>query len=567
MSDSDTGRMPGDIHMKVSRRLPAASSGRYRMKYTHNKLKHILTALFSTLCLAFICILLMGGTGAHAAASGGAISWNNAVTGINNIQVEYVTEDVVVESASRIYYAVMKKNTATGVKPAELIPATNGGSGNSYLIDISTISASKEAYVGVTTATAAGSDGLVPVTTITLAPTVRKINFNLNWGVEGAAAHDYGIFQNVDVTGADAVQVSYVSTVSQSGQRPITDLDIQWRKGSNAPWRNITELTTMQWESMKNAGSVIYLRTGATNGAVVAAGTNDGYETGHRYSKEIKVKMNVTKATKVKLDVSKLTLSIKNGIQFRPTVSGAAVSVSGGAISGDYWFTVLPYNASSTKNDSALRSMSNTTLFNPFTENTQVKLTYMSIDDIRQLSGLPDSQSIVLEVRLAATTKKAASRVSIVDIPVQGGAPTATVAATDKGWTVSSITAATDITAPANFEFTLVKKEDVSPVNKLDPAQMKWSSIKSGTVLKNTLKGTYTNAEKARRTVLITDADSVLLIRRKGVAPSSKAAAVLASRFIAIEIPHPAVTPTPTPTPTATPAPTSTPSPVPTTAP
>ena len=248
-----------------------------------------------------------------------------------------------------------------------------------------------------------------------------------------------------------------------------------------------------------------------------------------------------------------MTLSLKNGMQFR--VSGAKD-----------WITVLPYNASSTKTDSAVRSTSDKTTFDPYKENTQVKISYMAIDDVKAILGSTApaaDQPIVLETRIAATVKKAPSRTAVVTIPVQGEAPKADITYDGKQWTISGITAA-DTSAPQSFEYTIVKQGDVTD-NKLDISTLKWGSVRNGTGIKNTAKSTYSAVDKSRRTVNVTDADAVVLIRRKGVAPSSKAQAVLASKYLVLTMPKTAASGTPAPTGSTTSTPSVTEAPGPST--
>ena len=472
-----------------------------------------------------------------ATTSGPKIVWNSAVEGITSVQVKYKTEEIEVRATKKLYYGIIKKATDTGIKEAELVPASNGGSGDTYIIDISTISASKESYIGITTLTAPGTDGLVPVTSITLVPTERKIVFNPNWSIEGDEAKGNKVLTNVVITNADSTVYTYVhGTPTGSNEKRITELDIQWRKGTNGEWSEMSALTSSKWDSMKMSGAVVYFRVGAKDSSVVTPSTTTtGLETGHRFSKENKIKLNITKASSIKLDVSKLTLAIKNGVQFR--VEGKPD-----------WVTILPYSGQSKITDTAIRPITNKTTFDPYTENTQVKVTYMDIADIRAALGTTapaETEPLVLEVRIAATIKKPASRISTVTIPPQGEAPKASISYDGKSWTVTELTAA-DTTAPAVFEYTIVKKSDVTE-KKLDMSSLKWSSIKAGTSIKDTTKSTYSTIDKSRKTIVITDPDIQMLIRRKGVTASSKTTAVLASKYLALDVPKVAST-TPTPT-------------------
>ncbi|MCR5323436.1 MAG: hypothetical protein K6E85_09225 [Lachnospiraceae bacterium] len=491
--------------------------------------------------------------------SGGlAVVWNSAADGIGTVQVKYTTEEVEVTSTKKLYYAILKKDSDVGAKPADLIAAANGGLGNTYLIDFSTISSSKACYIGLATTTIAGSDGLVPVTNVTIAPTQRKIVFNVDWSVEGSEAKNNRIFTSVEVTGNDSVTTKYIQgTATQTNEKSISELSIQWRKGMNTAWESTSNLTNVKWDSMKTGGAVVYFRLDAKDSGVANPNAaNVPVDAGYRYSKENKIKMSITRATAFKLDVSKLTLNFKNGTQFR--VSGAAD-----------WITVLPYLASSTKTDSAIRDTTNKTAFDPNKENTQVKVSYLSVAEVKKALGSTApaaDQPIILETRIAATPKKTASRIGTVTIPVQAEAPKAEIVHDGKQWTVNGISIA-DTSVAANFEYTLADADDVKN-EKINLTMVKWSSIKNGTSLKDTAKSTYTTLDKSRKTVNITDANAVLLIRRKGVTASSKTKAALASKYVSLKIPpkQAAASGTPTPTPTGTPSgtPTGTPTPTPT---
>ena len=472
-----------------------------------------------------------GTTAAQTSPTGPKIVWNSAVSGISTVTVRYSSEELEVVTTRKLYYAVLKKAADTGAKPAEVIPAAGGNSsasgGGTYIIDFSVLSSSKDCYIGLSTSAEAGSNGLVPMHSVTLAASERKIVFNPNWSIEGTAAGGTSVLSSVVVTNTDSTTVTYVNgTPSGESQKSISLLSIQWHKGVNGIWQPISTLSSARWESMKSSGATVYFRLDALNSATAAANTTGTGQTGHRYSKENKIKLNTSKASNIKLDVSKLTVGFKNGMQFR--VSGQT-----------NWVTILPYSGSSTITATAIRSNSGSATFDPYTENTQVKITYLSVADVLNALGTTApaaGQSVTLEVRTAATTKKPASRISTLTIPAQAAAPTATVTYGDKGWTVSNL-AAPDTSVAANFEFALVFNTDVTN-NKIDMSTLKWSAVKNGTVLKNTQKGTYTTIDKSRRTVTITDADAVLLIRRKGVTGSAKAAAALASRYVVIQIPR-----------------------------
>ena len=138
-----------------------------------------------------------------------------ASEGIAETYVEYADEQISVKvkaANTQVYYAILKNNTVTGVKLAELLPAAQNANGMFYYIDISTLSASKVNYVGITTVNTPGADGLVPVVPVTVSPNQKKIIFNVDWSYEGTPTQFSGlkILQDTDrfCFGMDAVVLS-----------------------------------------------------------------------------------------------------------------------------------------------------------------------------------------------------------------------------------------------------------------------------------------------------------------------------------------------------------------------
>lgn len=457
---------------------------------------------------------------------------NPLITGVNSYYVLYETEEIYVDSIKPIYYAVLKKNTDIAVKKAELVPAARGGidmqSDYLYVIDISTLSASKENYVGITTTLEAGADGMVPVINIPVHANQKKIVFNINWAIEGSEACGRKVLQNVIVSNNDSTVVTYQHTgYTGDNTGNIRDLDIQWRKGSNGEWKDIDDLSAVRWESMKISGAVVYFRLAAKN--------QTSEVEGNRFSKENKIKCSITKAAAVNLDVSKVTLSIKNGMQFR--LNGST----------EKWYTVLPYSSAST-NNTLIRNPGMSTQFDPFTEATTAKASGLLLSTIYETMGLNEpvsGEAITFDVRIAATAKKSASRISTITVPAQGSAPSATVTAEPGQYRITSLVATDKMVESPTFEYFIANKNDVS-MNYLDISTIKWASINNGTALKGTLKCTYTRTDGVRKTVNIVDPGAVLLIRRRSIAASAKAKAVIASKYTVITLPA-YIQPTPKP--------------------
>lgn len=466
-------------------------------------------------------------------------------TGISYVHILYESEEIMVSSNAQVYYAPLKKASDTTAKPADMIMAAKV-SDSMYLIDISNLSAAKTNYIGITNKLSADKDGLYPVMNYEIAANQKKITFNLNWGAEGDTAYGSNIIKNVVVNNNDSTTVTYEHTAVVSDTvRPISELKIQWRKGANCAWSDISTLSSARWESMKTSGAILYLRLAAVNGSDTVKGC--------RYSKENKIKIAITKATAVKLDVSKLNVTIKNGMQVRETGKTT-------------WSTILPFNNKSTT-ASAVRSATLAAVpFDPYKESTSEKVNYMMIEEVYKLiSYTPPATSgtsISIDTRIAATTKKPASRVSTLKIPYQYEAPVVKAAGTATEINIISVTNGPSDKVSGNYEFVVVDKTDLS-ANKVEFAEIKWSAIKTGTVLKKSaVKNIYKKTDGSRKTVTLSDANAVVLVRRKGIGASKKQpTAVLASKYAVIDPATLAAATTPTPS--ATPAPTTTVTPAP----
>ena len=441
--------------------------------------------------------------------------------------VLYESEQISVRvkgAESKVYYAVLKNDSTKGVKLAELLPAAENTNGMIYYIDISTLSASKVNYIGITTLSTPGSDGLVPVDTVKVLPNQKKIVFNVNWAYEGTPREftAINVLESVVISNNDSTTTEYKHFTSAETQtlKKIGGLSsvLQWRKGANGDWKAIDEMQYTDWTAMRSSGAILYFRLKAKN--------QDSKNEGNRFSKENKVKIAVSKAPSVKIDVSKLCVPIKNGMQFRQ--SGKTD-----------WCTVLPFSAKSTNNTAM-----STTAFDPFTQSTSVKVAATSISDIKKAISYvapanTSGAAITIDVRTGATTKKPASRVGMLSIPVQGPAPAvAGLTKTGENYTIGNITPRDTLVASPAYEMCVVMKTDIDN-GLVDFTSLSWSTVKAGTVLKSNIKTTYLrlDAAKTRITSKITDSTAVILIRRRGVAGSAKADPVLASEPAIVTIP------------------------------
>ncbi len=472
-------------------------------------------------------------SGEATPTDGGTPTPGAGTTEITEVRVYYDREEIMVKSSKQVYFAVLKKAGETTAKASELKSAAVDATGQ-YLIDFSLISPSKAGYIGLTTDAVGDTAGIVNVKTVELEPTQKKVTFNIDWSAEGSTAQQTNVIYSVEVVDATGAVTVYKNTPA-TGEKSIADLNLQWKKGVNGNWDLISTLSAARWKSMLISGTTLYLRSGATNQT-----TPNGK--GVRYGKEVKIKISSGKAPAVKLDVNKLTIALKNGMQFRKKDTTK-------------WETILPFNAKATVNTIMRTDGGN---FNPQKESTTAKVKEMTLDDIRKALGMTSADdkktAFTLEVRTAATTKKPATSSKFIEIPGQTDAPTTTLTAATDGYKVGTITKAeSDTTAKLAYEFMVTTIADRDS-GLIDFTTVKWSAVKDNTLLKPTSKSSYKLTDGQKKEIKMQDPNAVLLIRRKGIAGGAKAAAVLPSLYTSVTIPALAATVTPTATPTAEPS-------------
>lgn len=493
--------------------------------------------LACSLAAFLLTLVMIGLSGTTSAAASAAPAADSPITGI---YVLYSTEEVKVVSSAPVYYAILKKATDTTVKVADLLPASQDvGITTNYYIDVSALSSAKTNYIGIADTNVADAAGLVHVVNLAVEASQKKAVFNVNFGIEGTSNYGARILESVVVTNNDNTLTTYRNNPG-TNEKAISELDVEWRKGMNCPWKKLSAMTKSCWESMKTSGAVIYFRIAAKDDV---PGTD-----GQRYSKEQKTKLTVTKAPSVKPDVSKLTLSIKNGMQFR-------------IVGSNRWSTVLPCVAKNTNLTSIRTSTNPNDYFNPYTEACGVKVNYLSIDQIYSaisvVRTIGTGTPLQLEVRIAATTKKPASRTAVVTVPIQGNAPAVQISTSNGAYSIDTLTPGAGDTVTSMYEYFFCKQVDYQ-AGAIDFATIKWQSVNKGSQLKGTLKSTYTTKLGARTAVNLSDPGLVMLIRRKGQTASTKTPMALASKETAVVLPAismRAASPTPVPAPSAAPEP------------
>lgn len=490
--------------------------------------KHLL------LMLVLVVLLILPGKFTYADEAAPVKPGNS---GIVTAYVLYENEEIEVNSTQPVYYAVLKKATDTTVKPTELVEAARKGTYDLYYIDVSTLAPGKDAYVGISNTNTPNSDGVVEVVNVPVRACTSKAEFNLFYAAEEGKAKGRDLVYSVVVTNPDKTVVTYDhSGKNNDTVKDINNLPIQWRKGTNCDWKDIDELKKVDWDAMKNSGALIYFRIGAIN--------QTGQKEGQRYSKEYKVKLAITKAPTIKLDVNKLSLGLKNGMQFK-LVQGDALS----------WQTVLPM-VNDSNVEEAVRNPAAKTLYDPYTEGTKTKKTSVSLDKIFETLAIaaPEAgKTVAIEYRIAATTKKPASMSNVIIIPYQCEAPTGSLGVDPGIIKLSSVMCdPEDKTLNPAYEYIIVLENDLTK-NDFDMETAKWAAIKQGGVIKVSAKSAYVTKSGLKRTVSIGDIGAVMLLRRKGISGGNKKEDILASKYVKLEIPA-GVSASPTPKPTAAPA-------------
>ncbi len=498
------------------------------------KIKRLLFA--STLMVLLLCFIKSGNS-IEAKAEG-------VLTG-STTSINYEEEELMVNYEGQVYYTIIKKEDVTSVKANTLIEAARVGETNSYVIDISTVPVNKVSYIGLAATAVGGNDGMVQIDKVKIAAAPKKVAVKFNWAKEGAEAQGYGLLSSVDVTDTAGKTIVYKkgATVSATEKELNSEnIGLQWRKGQYGNWADLSTLTNVKWKSMCASGATLYIRVKPSN------------TQGMRASKEIKMKISTPKAPSLKLDVSKLSLAIKNGMEYRKAGQSE-------------WTTVLPFSA---KSNTLTPTVKGVNVFDPNTMNTKLKISELTIAEIAAGSNLVaateadiTATALTLEFRMAASAKKPASIKGIIAIPYQMPAPTCVLSATAGPAVTYSVTTlsvnALDKTEKPGFEYLLIAEADIP---KLDMAKAKWAALKGGVKLTDKAITKLTLNDDSKKEYKIGAEGVVMLVRRKGVAGSAKKAAVLASDYAKVVIPV-AATPTPTVTPEPTATPTSTPTPTP----
>lgn len=243
--------------------------------------------------------------------------------------------------------------------------------------------------------------------------------------------------QPVEVTlqGEDkSLKVTYIVENSVGKLTYTTTKPVEYRKGANGNWKTLTgNLDTTIYEVR---GANLYFRTKAT--------VTD------RAGKVVKVKIPKRgSAPGVKVDGTELTLTgMKTGMQYRLSNSNT-------------WLT--------------------------FQETDKKEISIPSLLRITSID-VPVT-GVTIEVRNAATDKKVASQIKVIDVPAQLAAPTSATVAFNTGTLTIQ-----DASSSKPYEYTIVKAGEVSIVNFDYLKNATWKSVTSSKATKVTKVGNNTLA-------------------------------------------------------------------------
>lgn len=464
------------------------------------KLKYLLF----TLAAAFI---IVGATGAKDAAASSVITISE--------EVKYDEETITVSNAGgQVYYQVLKDTTKISAK--NWIAAAKDG--DNYIIDFSAVSNTATMYVVYTTNVE--STALLAGETISVAlePKVKSFKVAFNYGEEDPGSL-YDVLSTVSISTPDKKVLTYGKPLKSE---EVTQSTIEskyvvlgWKKGANGNWKGVSDFDATFWNMMKASNTTMYLRIEALD-----FDTNDTADT-IRYSKEIKVKIPKTaKAPTVKIDYTKNTLAIKNGMEMSTSIGGD-------------WKKVLPYDKNS--DNASIFVVSGSAI------NTKTKASTVTVDQVKEQLELNGTEQTIY-VRTSATDKKFASFAGVVKFTLPAAAPTLEANAATKGREYTAKTAsgaaavlkikpkeiiATDTT---DYEYILCLFADKSAV--LESTKNKWVTFTeadldlSKKVGKDCVyyKGSDNTAEKVKYEEI-----DCILIRKKAVKATKDEPGVFAS--------------------------------------
>lgn len=302
------------------------------------------------------------------------------------VQVDYSSEELIVTGPEELYFAATTKETS-GQKISQKNWRRAYRADDIFRIDFSSLNPKKQNFIALTTDPTVENGKIAVQRVVKLVSTYKSVTFSLNYAQESPNAKGADFLSAVQVVESD------------KNTRKNLDLHngfcFQWKKGIMGDWRTMEELDLAQMESCRQTGATLYFRLAATETA--------------RASQIATVRVAKQAAAPVlEADISRNSLSLSNGMQFRVGENGSWVTLNyynksgsdkkGYKIGSEY----VPYNTKSKQ------------------ECTSVKYRYLEIGQIKEylkeagVSGnvLDSGNGFQIQVRRAPSLNKPASTIA-----------------------------------------------------------------------------------------------------------------------------------------------------------
>ncbi len=294
-----------------------------------------------------------------------------AATPITIKTVDYENETIVINNNgnSRIYF---NNESDAGRNSWEVLNA-EATPDNTTTIDFSWVSSSLETVLVLK-----GEENGTQVR-VTLLPQTLKLDISINF-----------LFMN-DLKKSDVIApLLNIMTTAGTGNKPIVFDDLEWRKGENGKWRDVSELTVAQLEMFQIKGVNLNFRIKAVNDVTVGTNYPDGLR-GRRASRVTFLKITKKIAPVViGIDGQKFRADIKYGKEYRVTIGGVTsgwVQVTDSSVKSLPLSKIVNNGKDGTDNTKAFPAMKLEIRNYSTTKTAASKITEIILDAQRTLSG------------------------------------------------------------------------------------------------------------------------------------------------------------------------------------
>lgn len=318
--------------------------------------------------------------------------------------VLYDEEMIEVTSGEQVYYQMVSSaEKKSGLKTDKWIPAAKNGT--KYYIDYASTSNTKDVFVALTT----DKMSVTTDTVVVVDAVIKSFKVTLDYKTEKISnAGLADVIAKLEVKGVEKEDNNKDGKVTQYG--------LIWKRGPFGTWKNYLTFDQVTWDMVKASNGTLYLSM--NSGMKVTSVSEDGTVTGaknckFRFVKEVKLKIpKIPKAPNIKVDYTKSTLGLKNGMQIR-LVQGSNTTD---------WLTIGAYDKKS--ENAALFSKDSAAKVN-------TKVSVIAVDELVKAVGtkellnktLEKGKEYTFEVRTAATEKAFASSIATVSFCIPEKAP------------------------------------------------------------------------------------------------------------------------------------------------